>query len=279
MRENFTLRDVISTHKNDLQESILSRVGKVDSESEGYANEKKQRDLSVKFHWGHNHDFGTFKLDGRMDDRHINILAEFMETYGLPQSLEGKKILDVGVWTGGTSLILAKLGAEVVAIEEVKKYAETVDYLAKAFGLKNLIVKNISLYDVEDQDTYDFVLFAGVLYHVTDPILSLRILFNALKDNGKLFVETHGVNVNSSVSLALVEGPRAVTGGSAEEYDRGGWNYFIPSEKALGVWLDAVGFQDIEVGAIDSAQRIKAVATRHRHVDMLQAGLSRLDIR
>ena len=49
----------------------------------------------------------------------------------------------------------------------------------------------------------------GVIYHVTDPVLSLRILFNALKDGGRIFVETMGVVAGAnSPPLAAVEGPR-----------------------------------------------------------------------
>ena len=50
-------------------------------------------------------------LQGLMGDRHINILATFIDDFGLPRDLTGKSVLDVGVWCGGTSLLLAAMGA------------------------------------------------------------------------------------------------------------------------------------------------------------------------
>src|SRR5258706_11322705 len=52
----------------EFAKDIQSKIGMIDGESEGYSEDEieQQRDLSVKFHWGHNHDFGDFKLEGRM---------------------------------------------------------------------------------------------------------------------------------------------------------------------------------------------------------------------
>ena len=102
----------------------MARLETVDSQCEGYgdAELEQQRDLSVKFHWGHNHDFGDFQLQGRMADRHIDLLANFISFF--PVSLayfQGKQVFDIGCWTGGTALLLAALGSNVHAIEEVKK--------------------------------------------------------------------------------------------------------------------------------------------------------------
>jgi hypothetical protein len=62
---------------------IQSRIGIIDAQSEGYSENEleSQRDSSIKFYWGHNHDFGEFKLEGRMGERHINELANFMALF------------------------------------------------------------------------------------------------------------------------------------------------------------------------------------------------------
>jgi SAM-dependent methyltransferase len=216
-----------------------------------------------------------------MGNRHIDIIADFIDTFGLPPDLQGKKILDIGVWTGGTCLVLCALGAEVVGLEEVVKYSNTVNYLAKAFDLsQQLQCRSISLYSFDEHDVYDYILYSGVIYHVTDPVLSLRILFNALKDRGNIFVETFGTKtIDQAPPIAIVEGPSVIRGGNKENLSRGGWNYYIPCPKALYLWLDSVGFHDIKVGAVDQQRRIRAVATRTQHEDMLRAGLSRPGIR
>ncbi len=280
MTDNFRYDNVQEDYKETFEAHIKGLIGRIDPETEGFKDFKKQRDQSVKFTWGHNHDFGTFALEGTMADRHIEVMADFIDNFALPYDLSGKKILDVGVWTGGTSLILSALGAQVTALEEVVKYSNIVNYLASAFGLSNLECKPVSLYAFDVNDTYDYVIYSGVIYHVTDPVLSLRILFNSLKDNGRIFIETIGIPAHdATVPVVLFEGPRCLKGGSKKDLTRIGWNCFVPSPLALGLWADTVGFCDIRVGDIDSSGRIKCVATRDKHKDMLRAGLSRADIR
>lgn len=111
-----------------------------------------------------------------MADRHIEIIARFLSDFGLPLDLTGKKVLDIGVWTGGTCLALCALGAE---------------------GKKS----------------------------------------------------------------------------------RTGWNYFVPTDKALKLWMETVGFHDVTVSALDGNRRYLAKGTRHAHEEMASAGLARRDIR
>ena len=280
MQSHYTVNNLKPAFRESFEQNIRGRIETVDWQGEGYQDPSRQRDQSIKYFWGHNHDFGSFQLDGRMSFRHITILAEFMQHYGLPTDLRGKKVLDIGVWTGGTSLILAALGAEVVALEEVVKYADTVNYMADAFGIEKLTCYPMSVYDFDEHDQFDYILYSGVIYHVTDPVLSLRILFNALKDGGQIFVETFGYLSDSKYPLAIVESPGMTRQkGKDGELKRSGWNYYIPNELGLKLWMETVGLENIHVGAIDGKSRIKGVGTRIQHVDMLRAGLARPNIR
>ncbi|MGD0093786.1 MAG: methyltransferase domain-containing protein, partial [Planctomycetota bacterium] len=235
-------------------------------------------DLSVQFHWGHDHDFGDFALQGRMADRHIYLLAAFSDRFGaLPRSLAGRRVLDVGCWTGGTSLLLCALGAEVVAIEEVKKYCDCLAYLKQAFGLQTLEVRNLSLYECvtpEFQDAFDFILFAGVLYHISDPVLALRISFNALKNGGTCLLETMAARSRRKILEYWGPGVFKTTpqGGVS-----GGWNWYVPSAPALAQMLADVGYEEIAVQR--RADRAYAVAKRRRHRDIMRGGLSVRNIR
>ena len=280
MEDHFQIQNVLPAYRDEFESNLKGRIGMIDGDIEGYSDNNRQRDFSVKFSWGHNHNFGDFSLEGQMGYRHLAILAEFMDNFGLPEDLHGKKILDIGVWTGGTCLLLSALGAEVVALEEVKKYADTVDYLAAAFGIENLTCRPMSLYDLDDHDEYDYVIYSGVIYHVTDPVLSLRILFNSLKDGGSIFVETYGVSSDqTSPPAAMIEGPMITGGGDESAVNRDGWNYFVPTSSGLSIWMGSVGFEDITVGNVDQTHRIKASGRRNTHIEMARAGLSRPDIR
>jgi SAM-dependent methyltransferase len=247
---------------------------------EGFKDPEKQRDLSIKFHWGHNHDFGTFSLKGRMGNRHILLLATFIDEFKvIPRSLHGLRVLDIGCWTGGTSLLLCAMGAHVVAIEEVRKYVDCLNYLKYAFNIDRLEPKHLSLYECtlpEFQDSFDIVLFCGVLYHVTDPISALRITFNCLKDGGVCLLETAAINSNKRI--LSYEGPTIFSGGSKKDLSRSGWNWFIPSPITLSQMMADVGYTDIQVGRVRGG-RVFAVGKRDTHVDIMRGGLSVKNIR
>lgn len=255
-----------------------------DHAMEGYSTPDGQRDLSIQFHWGHDHDFGSFSVPGRMGKRHLWLLSTFMdELRALPRRLEGKRVLDIGCWTGGTSLLLAAMGAEVLAIEEVKKYVDALTYLKDAFAIPNLEVRRLSLYECdapELQDRFDYVLFAGVLYHVTDPVVALRLTFNCLKDGGTLLLETMASHLpDTGNGILEYWGPTGLTTpGTTEKLNRGGWNWFVPTRLAIAQMLADVGFTDVRTTPVAN-QRSFAVATRTKRVDMLRAGLARPSLR
>jgi 2-polyprenyl-3-methyl-5-hydroxy-6-metoxy-1,4-benzoquinol methylase len=264
----------------EFERHIKGLPGRKDAAIEGLTDNEFQRDFTIQFEWGHNHDFGTFNMAGTMGDRHVNILAAFLNEFELEaRDFAGRKVLDIGCWTGGTSLLLAALGAEVFAIEEVRKYADCVRYLKHAFDIGNLTVESRSLYSLdadEFQDRFDFVLYSGVLYHVTDPVLSLRIVFNSLKDGGRCLLETYATNRPGSHCEYL--GAHHTYRQPKQGQPRTGWNWFRPSREAVGRMMMDVGFE-LQKSTLHEGSRALALGLRARHKDMLRAGLSRPDIR
>src|SRR5437588_643522 len=101
----FQMRNLTRRTPDEFRADLQTRLAVTNGASESFIDETRQRDLSIRFHWGHNHDFGSgLHLHGRMANRHIDILADFIDHYGLPRDLSGKRVLDIGVWTGGTCL-------------------------------------------------------------------------------------------------------------------------------------------------------------------------------
>lgn len=252
-------------------ESFRARINEFlnlkDSRMEGLEDSVGQRDFTVAFRWGHDHDFGAFQIKGQMGDRHIRHLAEFIDGLkAIPQSLSGMKVLEIGCWTGGTSLLMCAMGAQVLAIDEVKKYVDCLRYLKEAFSIATLEVQHRSLYgltEAEFQDRFDLVLFAGVLYHVTDPIVALRITFNCLRDGGQCLIETTGFRCRRPFI----------------SYVRRVCNWFDLSPTALRQMMADVGYADIQVGRISLYDRLYAVGRRLRHVAMRRDGLSLRSLR
>lgn len=281
MRDRYSVNQLESITQDEFRKYITSLPGKVDAEVEEFADPNLQRDQSVRFEWGHDHDFGTFQMQGQMGNRHIVILSAFVTQYNVMGfDLSGKKVLDIGCWTGGTSLLLAALGADVFAIEEVRKYADTVKFIKKAFNIPNLQISSRSLYSLDTEkffDQFDYVLYSGVLYHVTDPILSLRIVFNALKDGGVCLLETMAIDRN--ISSCDYHGAQHTLNQVTEgKLPRVGWNWFIPSILAIERMMEDVGFKVVNAN-LHKDNRALAVGIRNKHVDMLRAGLSKPSIR
>jgi 2-polyprenyl-3-methyl-5-hydroxy-6-metoxy-1,4-benzoquinol methylase len=268
-----------SISAEEFTQYIYSKIGETDFLSEGYQSYEleRQRDLSIKFHWGHNHDFGDFKLEGKMGNRHINLLANFVTLF--PVSLEdfrAKEVFDIGCWTGGTTLLLASLGARVFAIEEVKKYAEMVSFLVKSFGIESQVsIEPISIYDCnreEFYDRFDIVYFPGVVYHLSDPVLALRILFNSLKLGGVILVESAGIN--RVEPFCRFEGGLLWLESRGGETKSSGWNWFIPSPSALYRMMREAGFDQVKTEWHPKTKRIYGYGKKVSQVGILKAGLS-----
>lgn len=183
------------------------------------------------FVWGHNHNFGYgVSRAGAMGPRHVEITTEAIRLGMLPASLQGKQVMDVGCWSGGDLLVLAGLGGQVTAMEEHPIAAKAARRLIDLLGVKAPVIE-ASLF-AEKQEwagKFDYVYCSGVIYHVTDPMLLLRILFAYLKPGGDVFIETKGTTG---------EGSLCSYSGTLEK----GWNWYAPNETALGRWLVDAGF-------------------------------------
>lgn len=188
------------------------------------------------FVWGHNHDFGCgVTRAGAMDARHTEITSEALHLGMLPPDLKGKQVLDVGCWSGGDLLVLAGLGGQVTAMEEHPVAAKATRRLLELIGLDAPVVE-ASLYADKQEwaGRFDYAYCSGVIYHVTDPLLLLRILFAYLKPGGAVFLETKATTGEGSVCNYS---------GTLEK----GWNWYAPNETALGRWLVDAGFDDQSV--------------------------------
>lgn len=197
------------------------------------ASSKAFRDFFV---WGHNHDFGHgFTRAGAMGDRHKEITSELISLGMMPSDLSGKRVLDIGCWSGGDLLILAGLGARVEAIEEHPLAAATARHLSQLLGCDAPIHSSSAYNDrPEWKQSFDIVYCCGVIYHVTDPLLLLRICFAYLKPGGRLVIET---------KMQTGEGSSCSYSGVVER----GWNWYAPTFEAMGRWMVDAGFAEEQV--------------------------------
>ena len=165
-----------------------------------------------------------------MSTRHIEITAEALELGMLGPDLRGKEVLDVGCWSGGDLLVLAGLGSQVTAIEEHPVAARAARRMVELLGVQASVLQTSVYSDRREwSGRFDYVYCSGVIYHVTDPLLLLRILFAYLKPGGDVYLETKAVSG---------EGSLCGYSGTMEK----GWNWYAPNEDALGRWLVDAGF-------------------------------------
>ena len=101
-------------------------------------------------------------------------------------------MLDIGARDGFFSFECEKRGAaEVVPVDYVN--VERTGFLvAKQIlgSTLDLIHENIYNLGPEKYGHFDIVLMLGLLYHLPDPMLALDIVFNLLKPQGRLLLET-----------------------------------------------------------------------------------------
>jgi len=241
---------------------------------------EKQRDQAVRYQWGHDHWFADdLDLKGAMKDRHVTMIAALIDKLGMPRDLYDKTVYDVGCWTGGTSLMLAALGATVRAVEEVDAYSDTTQFLAELFECPvntSFSTGSSGLYSdcLYLGSSYDIVYLCGVIYHLTDPIVALRMLYNALRPGGTIYLES-ALAMGSTGSFCVYEGPRDTRGGSVKDRNRRGWNWFIPSEECLTRWLEDVGFSKISLRMWTGNRAIVSAKKGQEWVDMCRAGISK----
>lgn len=119
-----------------------------------------------------------------------------IELFFGPIDLTGKSLIDIGAWNGVYSFEAKKRGATVLAVDsdtwtrELYRGRETFELANEALGagIKTRLI------DIEqplppDIGAFDVVLFAGVFYHLKNPIAGLDNAASLAKE--LLIVETH----------------------------------------------------------------------------------------
>jgi 2-polyprenyl-3-methyl-5-hydroxy-6-metoxy-1,4-benzoquinol methylase len=178
-------------------------------------------------------------------------VSESIEYGYLPTDLKGLDVLDVGCWTGGDLIALAGMGATVTAIEEHPISAAAAQRMCDLLKVPSTVHSQSLYADMPAwQGKFDVVYISGVIYHVTDPVLALRICFAYLKPGGRIVVETKA----SKLDGALCE-----YGGTHEK----GWNWYSPTLETMGRWLADAGFAREQIGVhMRPVGRLLAGATK-----------------
>jgi tRNA (mo5U34)-methyltransferase len=103
----------------------------------------------------------------------------------LPADMGGTRVLDIGCNAGFYSVALAQRGAKVLGIDADPHYLRQARWVREQFGIdaERLALAQMQVYDLARMDeTFDVVLFLGVLYHLRYPLLALDIVAAKVRD-------------------------------------------------------------------------------------------------
>jgi tRNA (mo5U34)-methyltransferase len=95
----------------------------------------------------------------------------------IPEDLTGKTVLDIGCNGGFYSIEMKRRGADrVLGVDFDERYLEQARFAAEVTG-HDIEFRQLSVYDVAHiGETFDIVLFMGVLYHLRHPLLALDLI-------------------------------------------------------------------------------------------------------
>jgi tRNA (mo5U34)-methyltransferase len=146
-----------------------------------------------RIEWFHNIDLGEgIVTPGRYDNQAM------LRTIGMPESLAGKSVLDVGAWDGFYSFEAERRGAARVLATDHFCWSgegwgtkEGFELARRARGSKveDLEIDVLDLAPERVGGKFDVVLFLGVLYHMRHPLLALERVLSVTGD--LLILETH----------------------------------------------------------------------------------------
>lgn len=201
--------------------------------------------------------YHTIELPGGVVTPGAFDLRPVVPHYGIPERLDGKRVLDVGTWDGFWAFEFERRGGSVVAIDVDRlsdvalptaiREAVEAEGLDQRFGggfelAKEALGSSVerltqSIYDLEPEHigTFDLVHVGDVLQHLEAPTGALR-------------------NVRSvTVGLAIVTvGFDPALGDEQIVRYRGGWRnalWWTASLNATGQMIHDAGFSEVEVRA------------------------------
>jgi tRNA (mo5U34)-methyltransferase len=207
-----------------------------------------------EFEWYH-----TIDLGGGVSTPGVYDLEPLLPHYGIPASLAGKTVLDVGPGHGYFAFEFERRGAARVATSELPTWTEhdaspqlqdffnqvpasAADYHRGALGFAiqaraSRVERHFhSVYDLtpERVGTYDLVFCASVLLHLTDPLRAMYGIRRVCRDQAIIStgVDTHPELAEQSVAQFI---------GTAT-----GQAFWLPTMKCLENMLLAAGFARVE---------------------------------
>ncbi|MEB3213685.1 MAG: methyltransferase domain-containing protein [Leptolyngbyaceae bacterium] len=165
---------------------------------------------------------------------------------------EVKRILEIGPRDGVDSLRLLQLKPDLLVLIDLPEKHDLINgWLGKLPSAKvELILGNI-MYDerIRKLEPFDVVWCTGVLYHNPEQLRMVRMLFDLVKPEGVLVIESATARRRGLRDEACVELWHGVDKNVMRTYHLSSNITHLPSRKAIHAWLDMVGFSKVNLSS------------------------------
>ncbi|MEZ4742144.1 MAG: tRNA 5-methoxyuridine(34)/uridine 5-oxyacetic acid(34) synthase CmoB [Bdellovibrionota bacterium] len=180
---------------------------------------------------------GPFNLFGQYIDSEWRSDLKWERIKNYIGHLKDQKIADIGCNNGYFMFRMAPEQPEIViGFEPYAKHWFAYNLIQRLGNVPNIYFE---IFGTEYIDLYpkffDKVFCLGILYHQTDPIATLRKIYESLSNNGEIIIDCQGIE--GSEPIALVPSGRYAQA-------RGIW--YLPTKACLENWLRRTKFRQIE---------------------------------
>lgn len=197
-----------------------------------------------------------FSLDADRLTPGVNSVAHLIRESGLSSNLTGKSVLDVGTTNGAIAFEAERRGAKrVVATDIFDDNHFGFGKIRRSLGSSVEFIR-CSVYELDqvfENQTFDIVLFFGVLYHLRHPLLGLDAIRSVC--NSVCLLETAIFQPEKSLAsnpVAHFHRLDSLNGDSS--------NWFVPSIRALSDWCESAGFSTEILGTFPATEPKRCMA-------------------
>ncbi len=174
-------------------------------------------------------------------------LTQKLPFFGLPERMDGMRVLDVGCAEGFFSFEAERRGArEVIAIDSFPDSVRRFNICRAALDSRaTAFLTNVYDLSLRAFGTFDLIMFFGVLYHLRNPILALEKLFSICC--GRLLLQTHGFEDPAIGDQSMARFyPFGIESGPPEKRSWDPTVFWVANGACIRDMLAHVGFTDIE---------------------------------
>lgn len=190
--------------------------------------------------WGHRIDFDN-GVSTKGFKRRIPFTEKPLDKFrpieaAIPfKDISGGRLLDVGCNVGYNSIHAAlKYGVCCTGIDIIPKHIEISRFLSEVAGINaEFLIASAETFSRPDE--FDVVLHFGTLYHLPNPVLSLRATFDNLRPGGHLALETQVYDRPDDANICYFM--------HMQNNDHS--NFWGLSPSVLTTCLELVGFREI----------------------------------